>query len=219
MVSKRIIAPVALLSAGLVYGFLLRPWHLRWGATEAEVEEQLPGDDLTPDPVEQATHAITIHAPVSEVWPWLAQVGQTRGGFYSYAWLENLVGCQMHNTDEIVPEWQHIQVGDEVWLHPKVPPLPVLLVEPHKALVFGSNSNTPGTWGLYLKEVDAYTTRLIIRGRIHSGRTSVLGWLGYHGVFEPAHFIMERKMMLTIKRLAEQSQEQIQSRKENPQVQ
>jgi hypothetical protein len=195
----------ALVAAGAAYVVAIRPWHLRWGATNAEVEAALPGDDLTPEPVKQVTHAITIQASASAVWPWLAQIGQTKGGCYSYTWLENLVGCQMHNADRIVPEWQSVQVGDEVWLHPKAPPLPVVLVEPERALVLGSNTANLGTWGFYLKAVNENTTRLIIRSRSQAWKPAVFGWLGYHMVFEPAHFIMEQKMLRNIKRLAEEA--------------
>src|SRR5689334_13524236 len=75
------------------YTFLIRPWHLRWGATDAEAQEPMPGDDVVPNPKHAATHAITINAPVADVWPWLVQMGQNKGGFYSYSVLENLVGC------------------------------------------------------------------------------------------------------------------------------
>src|SRR5690349_3601012 len=84
--------------AGL-YAFVVRPWHLRWGATDTELDMSLPCDELVDDPKLNATHAITINAPVSSVWPWLVQIGQTRGGFYSYTWLENAVGCQMQNAE------------------------------------------------------------------------------------------------------------------------
>ena len=75
------------------------PWQRNWGATEEEVTAALPGDELTPPPVEQCTRAITIAAPPEEVWPWLVQMGADGGGFYSYAWMENLFGLQIHNAD------------------------------------------------------------------------------------------------------------------------
>lgn len=200
----RIVGGLAVAGIGALsaYLFAVRPWHLRWGATDEEVNEPLPGDDLVPNATQSATHAITINATVKDVWPWLAQVGQTRGGFYSYAWLENLIGCRMRNAERVVPEWQEIKVGDEVWLHPSAPPLPVLICETGRALVLGSNTESPGTWGFYLKELDAKTTRLIIRGRGAWG-SGLSNWLLLHAVFEPAHFIMERKMMLGIKQRAE----------------
>jgi hypothetical protein len=188
-------------AAGLAtYAFLIRPWHLRWGATDAEVAAALPGDERVPDPEMTSTRAITIAAPADYIWPWIAQIGQTRGGFYSYTWLENAVGCRMRNADWVHPEWQDVEVGDEVWLHPKAPPLEVALVEPGRALVLGDD------WAFVLEAVNDRTSRLIVRGR---GRFTMpdLGKVGnflyWRGVFEPAHFVMERKMMLEIKRRAE----------------
>jgi hypothetical protein len=198
---------VAAFGAGALAAYVLglRPWHLKWGATEEEARAPLPGDDLVPEAKGSATHAVTINAPVADVWPWLVQVGQDKGGFYSYSWLENLFGCRMRNADRIVPEFQGLKVGDTVWLHPKVPPLPVLVCEPFRAIVLGSNTKDPGTWGFYLKELDENTTRLIVRGR-GNWQPGLLKSFFYFGVFEPAHFIMERKMMLEIKRLAEAKQ-------------
>jgi len=117
------------------YWHWLRPWHVRWGATEAEVRRALPGDELLPNPKLSATHAITIHAPVAEVWPWLAQIGQGRGGFYSYTWIENLLGCDIHNADRVHPEWQNLKAGDQILLHPKIPPIPAVIVEPRRVIV------------------------------------------------------------------------------------
>src|SRR5437588_12622214 len=109
-----LIVPAAAAGAGAAYWFLLRPRHLRWGATEAEASGPLPGDDLIPAAGPASTHAVTIHAPPEAVWPWVAQLGQNHAGFYSYTALENLLGCQMRNTHRIVPEWQQIRVGDPV---------------------------------------------------------------------------------------------------------
>ena len=196
-------AALAAASAGAAaYVFAVRPWHLKWGATEEETRESLPGDELVTRPNVEATHAVTIEAPVKEVWPWLVQIGQDKGGFYSYTWLENLVGCHMRNAGRIMPEFQQLRVGDTVRLHPKAPPLPVLICEPPKALVLGSNTDSPGTWGFYLEEVDEGTTRLIVRGR-GEWKPGLINWLGAYVVFEPAHFIMERKMLLGIKQRAE----------------
>lgn len=89
----------------------LRRWRCRWGATDEEVKRTLPGDELVPAPEWQWTHAITINAPPEQVWPWIVQMGQGRGGFYSYEALEDLVGCKIHNASRIVPEWQDLKVG------------------------------------------------------------------------------------------------------------
>ncbi len=191
------IGGVAALSA---YAFLVRPWHLRWGATDEEVNMPLPGDEFVEDPKLNATHAITINAPAADVWPWLVQLGQRRAGFYSYTWLENFVGCEMHNANRIVPKWQDLKVSDEVWLHPKAPPLRVLAIEPGRAIVLEK------CWSFILHPIDENTTRLIIRGRGEFNpdlKNGLLNFLLWRGIFEPAHFIMERKMLLGIKQRAE----------------
>lgn len=194
------VAAFASSTAAAIYALVIRPWHLRWGATDNELEEQLPGDELVEEPTLNSTRAITINAPAGEVWPWLVQIGQNRGGFYSYAWLENLVGCRMRNADSIVPEWQELRVGDEIWLHPKAPPLRVLAIEPGRAIVLEK------AWILLLDPVDETTTRLIVRGRSKFApdlNNAILNFLVWRVLFEPAHFIMERKMMLGIKERAE----------------
>jgi hypothetical protein len=124
--------PAAGLLAG--YALLLRRRLLRWGATDEECKAPLPGDDLIPEPDLMATRAITVHASADRVWPWIAQLGQGRGGFYTYDLLENLVGCDIHSADRIVPEWQDIEAGNEVKLHPEVG-LEIALVQRGRALV------------------------------------------------------------------------------------
>jgi hypothetical protein len=210
--TAKLISAASLGAAVAAYAFLIRPWHLKWGATEAELDEPLPGDDVLPNPKHQATHAITINAAVADVWPWLAQMGQNKGGFYSYSHLENLVGCDIHNANRIVPEWQSLRTGDVLWLHPKAPPLPVLAVEEGRAIVIGglgeemqddsSGNNRAGTWAFVLRDLAPGTTRLIVRIRWER-KPGVLDWIYNIGVLEPAHFVMERRMMIGIKRRAE----------------
>jgi hypothetical protein len=197
------------------YWHWLRPWHLRWGATEAEVQRTLPGDELLLNWRLSATHAITIHAPVAEVWPWLAQIGQGRGGFYSYTWIENLLGCNIHNADRVHPEWQNLKAGDLIRLHPKFPRVPAVIVEPGRAIVLhgdtrqGLRSNLvkPGdyivaTWSFCLEPVDEHTTRLI--ERIYSDyNPTPMNTFFNRVILEPGSFIMERKMLLGIKERAE----------------
>src|SRR5687767_14759302 len=101
------------------YFGVLRPWFLRWGATGAEITATLPGDDIVPTPRCRSTRAIDIAATPEDVWPWLAQMGQGRGGLYSYERLENLVGCDIHNADEVIPELQNIAIGDRIRLIPE----------------------------------------------------------------------------------------------------
>lgn len=109
--------------------------HLELGANPAESAATLPGDDLLPDATLTATRAIDIDAPVDYVWPWIAQLGQDKAGFYSHAWLENLAGSQITNAGRIVPQWQHPQVGDAFLLHPSIALEVALVDEPHALVV------------------------------------------------------------------------------------
>jgi hypothetical protein len=191
----RLLRPLAILGASFpwAYAFAIRPWHLRWGATDEELEKPLPGDELVPDPGIQSTRAITVHAPVEKVWQWLAQVGQDRGGFYSYEWLENLTGAQMRNADRIHPEWQHREVGETVFLHPAIGPK-VAAFEPGRAMVLEG-------WGAFVVEpVDERATRVILRSRVPRGFGSLFYYLL---TIEIPHFIMERRMLKGIKERAE----------------
>ncbi len=117
-----VVITVGFVLFAVVYALIIRPWHMRLGATDAEVDRTLPGDHYIAHPRATATHVITINASAAEIWPWLVQIGQARGGFYSYDWLENLFGCDIRNADRILPEFQHLEVGDGVKLHPGAPP-------------------------------------------------------------------------------------------------
>jgi hypothetical protein len=162
---------IAMGGAAAAYIRLARPRQLRWGATDQESDGSLPGDDLIANPDLTATRAITVHTSADQVWPWIAQLGQGRGGFYSYDVLENLVGCDIHSADQIVPEWQEITVGGQVKLHPEVG-LGVAVVEHGRALVLRGGvpmGATPPpydfTWAFVLQEQPEGTTRLLVRER------------------------------------------------------
>ncbi|HEX6899255.1 MAG TPA: hypothetical protein VF789_06055 [Thermoanaerobaculia bacterium] len=197
-------------AAALAAGSLaLRPLFMRWGATEEETKRAWPGDELAPESCSVATRAVTIHAPASAVWPWILQIGQDRGGFYSYTWLENLFGARIHNADQILPCHHPRQVGDTVWMAPpqryqgkgcmRVARLDeercMVLVTPEDFAALSTKGVAPeGTWAFILEPVNQTTTRLIVRSR--SGfKAGPLRFL----VFDPVHFIMERKMMLGIR--------------------
>jgi hypothetical protein len=189
----------------------LRPWHIRWGATVAEHAERWSSDELVAEPAYQETRAITIRAPVAEVWPWLAQVGQDRAGFYSYDVLERLVGFDVQNVHRVVPEWQSRVPGDLVraapadYLGGALGPnfgWRVAAFEPNRELALTSPAFN---WTFLVRPVDERTTRVLVRLRMPAtpdaanfGAT-IADFLGV-GM---AHFIMERKMLLTLKRLAE----------------
>ncbi len=189
--------------AAILYHFVVRPWHLRWGTIGNESTRLLPGDALALGTDVPVTHAVGINAAAKDVWPWIVQIGQRRGGFYSYTWLENLFGCRITNANTIVPHWQQLEVGYEIWLHPNAPPLKVVAIEPEQALVLGARSERSiFRWAFVLEELSEGNTRLIVRGKGHWG----WGWLEKpfnYFIDEPAHFIMERKMLLEVKRLVE----------------
>jgi hypothetical protein len=193
--------------AYLVLVLLARPFYLTWGSTAEELRRPLPGDGLIEPRNFVVQHAVTIHRPADQVWPWLIQIGQDRGGFYSYGWLENLFGLRIRNAERVVPEWQARAVGDFV---PAAPPdwvggrlarvagWRVADLEPGRSLVLEN-------WGAFvLIPVDENTTRFVIRsgigldGGVWARPLDLL-------LFEPPHFVMQRKMMLTIKQRAEQT--------------
>ena len=188
------------------YTLLARRWQFRWGATDKEFEEQLPGDDLIENADITATRAITIRASAGQVWPWIAQLGQGRGGFYSYDFLENLVGCNIHSADRIVPEWQDVEVGDEVRFAPAVG-LAVATLEQGRSLVLRGGvpiGNTPApydsTWAFVLRDEPDKTTRLLVRERYAYTRP----WARL--IVEPTEvlsFVMSQKMLRGIKDRAE----------------
>jgi hypothetical protein len=191
----------------------------RWGATDVEISRSLPGDELVPQNRWGYTHAITIRASAAEIWPWLVQIGQGRGGFYGYEFLENLIGCNIHNAERIIPEFQHLDVGDEIRHHPKLPYYEVSNVEPNRVLVLhtGFDANTVNITELtdtvprkytnaiyiwFLHELGNGRTRLIARGRYdYRGFRNVLG--NNHFLLEPIAFTTSRKMLLGIKERAE----------------
>jgi len=198
-------APVALLSAGMAYWLGLRPWHIRWGATDEEIRQPLPGDEIVQHPRNWATRAISIDAPAAAVWPWIVQIGQGRGGLYSYDWLENLVGCDIHSTNWIIPELQYLEVGDIIRLGPEgYPAYPVAAIELGRVLVLGGDDPQLGahSWVFYLEPIDEQTTRLIVRSR-GEYRPTLGNLVIWRVITEPLHFIMERKMLLSIKQHAE----------------
>jgi hypothetical protein len=184
----------------------LWPWHRTWGSTRAEIAMALPGDPAGRNPALEIQHAVTINARPEDVWPWLVQIGQDRAGFYSYAWLERAFGADVHNVYEVRPEWQERRVGDFVratqpgylggvfgtdlgWK--------VTALEPYRALVLSN-------WGAFvlLPTADGQT-RLVIRSTISNRNIPVWASALNFMTFELPHFIMQRRMMLTIKALSE----------------
>lgn len=189
-------------------GPVLHRWRTRWGATEAELARPLPGDDLVPNPDWSYTHAVTIDAPRTDVWPWLLQLGQGRGGFYSYEALENLVGCDIHNVPEIRPELQRLEEGDRIRMHASGAGPLVTELDAGRALVLGGTPDahdSRASWSFHLVELPGGRTRLIERGRNAVGRGLLARLVVGPYLLDPVGFVMSRKMLHTIRALAERS--------------
>lgn len=192
-----------LVSSLTLYTSQLRPWHMRWGATPEETKMALSGDRYIPEETVVSTRAITIHAPREVVWPWIMQLGQGRGGFYSYEWLENLFAADMHNATQIMPELQHLKVGDHISFKSDGPYAVVAQIEDGQSLIL------EGGWTWYLQTTDDESTRLVVRYASFKVDT-LLSRVFYYSIFEPAHYVMEQGMMLGIKKRAENNwQEQL----------
>ena len=192
-------ARIAVIAAviAVLYGRLLRRPVLTWGATRAEADAGLPGDELLEHADGVATRAIDIEAPASAVWPWLAQMGPApRGGAYTYDWIENLLGLDMHSADTILPEFQHPQVGDTIGYGPNH--MRIERLEPGRVLAWRSEDGN-WVWTFVLEEHDS-RTRLISRNRFRLPRLiDRIGMLP----MEPGSLVMERKMLRGIKERAE----------------
>jgi len=185
--------------------------RLRWGAVGTEPNDSLPGDHLVPNPKWSYTLGVSVDASPGEVWPWIAQIGQGRGGFYTYQTLENLVGCKITNTTEILLDHQHPAPGDDIFLHPTAPPLRIEIVEPpHAMVLFGSPADLSAeeswgvsTWQFIVNPRHDGGSRLLTRGRYdYSSDWKSRLTFGRFPI-EVISFVMSRKMMLEIKRLAE----------------
>jgi hypothetical protein len=195
---RRIVTSGALLVAlGGVYRRLLRGPILTWGATPEEAAARLPGDDLLEEADGVATRAITIAAPRSAVWPWLAQMGPSpRGGAYTYDRIENLFGLNMHSADRVIPEFQHPEIGEGFGFGANR--MSYAIVEPEHVLAIRSADGN-WVWTFVLDEQEA-GTRLISRNRFRLPKLrDKLGMIP----MEPGSLVMERKMLLGIKQRAE----------------
>lgn len=203
--------------AAAVVNQLLRPRLMRWGATPEECSQALPGDGLVPGAGGRSTMAVTIDAPPSAIWPWLLQMGSGRGGFYSWDRLDN---GGHPSAEQIVPEWQDLEVGGRIWAVPDKNWFDVVELEPERTMVLRStisledgasydpDASTPakhidGVWSFHLRPLGDQRTRLVIRGE-GTGRPKLLndivGWL----FFTNAHWIMQTKQFKELKRRAEQ---------------
>ncbi len=208
--------PAALEGASLmVWNVVATPFiggrRLRWGTEGTEARDPLPGDEFVPKPKWSYTLGIAVAASPEDVWPWIAQLGQGRGGFYTYQTLENLAGCRITNTTEILPDHQHPVVGDDIFLHPTAPPMRIEIVDPPHALVLVGSPADLGaedswgmsTWQFVVEPGPRGGSRFLTRGRYDYAPDWKSRLVFGRFPIEVISFVMSRKMMLEIKRLAE----------------
>jgi len=197
-VRTRLIIAATVVAGAVVYRRFLRAPILTWGATPDEASRRLPGDELLEEADGVATRAISIDAPPSAVWPWVAQMGPSpRGGAYTYDWIENLLGLNMHSADRVLPEFQDPQVGDGFGYGPNQ--MSFMRVEPEHVLATQSADGN-WVWTFVIEPASDGTSRLISRNRFRLPRLKDrIGMLP----MEPASLLMERKMLIGIKQRSE----------------
>jgi hypothetical protein len=181
-------AAVAVLS---LYVLVIRPWHVRWGATDYEVARPMPGDDLVPT-AKATTRAVSIDAEPHDVWPWLVQIGFGRAGWYSYDWIDN---DGVPSAAQVLPDLQDLQVGDEILMAPGMGPA-VKAIDPERSIVSGDGQGT-SSWCLGLYPVEGGGTRLISRWRAAWKITPAGAF--FIALSDPGAFIMEQKMLREIR--------------------
>lgn len=193
---KRLFGGLGAVLLVLVLGYLLiRPFHLRWGASDADVTRTMPGDMQAVDAT--WTRVIDIAATPEQIWPWVAQWGQGRGGWYSYDWLENLFGFQIHTADRILPAYQHPAIGDSICMHPALCGQ-VFIVDPGRFLgwqITSPEGSVVWTFIIGIYPQDAGQTRVIIRESIAKDALPAAVLV----VLEPADEVMEIKALYTLK--------------------
>ena len=182
-----------------------------WGLTEAEAEAARLGDDLVPEPRWGWTHAVAIDAPAERVWPWVAQIGADRGGFYSYQWLENLAGCNVHNAEAVHAEWAHRE-GDALVLHPRMPPFRVARFDPGRGFVAlappDERARAEGrpwaaaSWAFLVEPLPEGRCRVVSRFRSTGSDDLVTRITQGPFLLEPVGFAMDRRMLLGIRERA-----------------
>lgn len=209
----------AMIAGTVILRPLLQNRYRRWHTSGDEATRTLPGDERVPNPLVTQTLAVTIDASPASVWPWLAQIGQERGGLYSYELLENIARCQMRNAVRIVPAWE-LRVGDLVRLGPPGYPVhQVVGLERGRWLLLagadiktgqapelpkaGQTTYTNYSWVFYLHELSNGATRLITRNRLDYAPRSFGLRLMWEWFTDPIGFVMTRKMLLGIKQRAE----------------
>jgi hypothetical protein len=186
-----------------VYLRVIRPWQLRWGATDDEVRRAMPGDEIVARPTFNATRAVTVQAPPSMIWPWILQIGFGRAGWYAYDLLDNF---GRPSAKHIIPEFQHLQAGDLVPMYqgigaPEGVGLKVKAVEPERWILWWDDKTQDPTWTWALYPIDMQQTRLVTRVRMRYRWTKPT--ILFSLLVEFTDLVMMRKCLLGIKQRAE----------------
>jgi hypothetical protein len=193
-----LVVPIILVVLIFFYLILLRPWQLRWGATEDEIKRALPGDDIVRDPSFNATRAVTVSAPVQNIYPWIVQMGVNRAGWYSYDLLDNL---GRHSAETILLEHQNIKIGTLIPMSPDGKQgLYVKDFGNNQWMLWGDQAGN-STWAWSLYPDGKSQTRLVTRVRVKYNWFSSA--ILFNLILEFFDIIMMRKCMLGIKRRAE----------------
>jgi hypothetical protein len=189
-----------------------RHWLENWGSRPDERGRRWPGDELVTEINTAYTRAIDIAAAGPDVWQWVVQLGLGRAGFYSYELFERLVGIPVTNIESVVPELQSLSVGDEIRLHPKAPGIPVGMLQQGTHVCFGileepgetrSRPDPSRSWSMYIQPTGPDSSRLVVRNCIEPVREPSLSKQLSLALEEPIDFLMEQRMLRTIRRLAE----------------
>jgi hypothetical protein len=182
----------------IIYLLIIRPWHLKWGATGNEVKRSLPGDDLVNKPDFNATRGISIAAAPDEIWKWIVQIGSKRAGWYSIDWMDN---GGTPSTFEILPEFQIIEIGQFIPFTPDQKN--GMWINDFKQyeyiLWIDKESSASWLWYIYINETGQ--TRLITRLRTKYAWNSI--WIIYYLIYDFGDIVMMKKCMKGIKQRAE----------------
>lgn len=200
----------SLLGLVIIYLFFLRTFLMHWGSSSSERNRYYPGDSIVANPATITTIAVTINKPPSAIWPWIAQMGLNKAGFYSYTRLENMFGCNLHNADVIHPEWQNTKEGDiesvcEAAVKKQMSGWMVAIVATNKAFVYKAINDSTWTMGYYIDSIDINHSRLITRMRYVSPR-KFWEYITDKVWLEWAHCIMQRGSIKGIKIRAERNE-------------
>ncbi len=201
----------AIMLAAFMTPFMSRA-RSHWGLSRVLATRSYPGDELIANPRWSWTHGIEIEAPPERVWPWLAQIGSSRGGFYSYQWLENLLGCELQNAETVHADWA-IQKGGSLPIHPKVPPLAVASFDPGRCFVAHAAADPAArasgkpwaetSWLFYVEPLEGGRSRFISRFRCNCSEDFQSRLALSPSWLEPVGFAMDRRMLKGVKERVE----------------